>query len=200
VKKNGTAGYDVGRFRLHESYLSVPRKFMAVSGWLLCFVVLMGLNAHEAYNNSQIASPKSWSNPATLLTTTIPGGWDVSSEKNAQGQAVHIFTKAANAIQVIFAAEDVPRNASLEDYVAAFADSVKSTMTVMPIGEGATVAGHSAKLHSGELLSPKVPIEVTFVKHGNTVWRTVVIRHGGTNASFSIDELRTAVFKSVPVQ
>ena len=200
VKKIGTAGYDTGLFRLRESNLSGRRSLMAVGAWLLSFFVLTSLNAYGKYENSRIASPKSWTNPATQMATTIPGGWDVNSEANVQGQTVHIFTKAGDAIQVVFAAEDVPQNVSMEAYVAAFVRGVKSSMTVSPAGEGATVAGHSAKVHLGEMLSPKTPIEVTFVKRGNVVWRTVVIRYVGTNESFPVAELRTAVFRSVPVQ
>ena len=198
VKRSGSAGYDVGLFRVHERKLSGPRKFMAVSAWVLSLFVLMGLNAYDKYDSSRIAGPKSWTNPATLVATTIPGGWDVSSEANAQGQPIHIFTKAADAVQVVFASEEVPQSATLEAYVAAFVYGVKSTMTVSPNGDRANVAGHEARVHAGALLSPEAPIEVTFVKRGNTVWRVLEIRYGGATRSPSIDALRTAVLLSVP--
>ena len=200
MKRNGSAGYDVGLFRVHECKLSGPRKFVAVSAWVLSFLALMGLNAYDKYDNSRIASPKSWTNPATLVATTIPGGWDVSSEANAQGQAIHIFTKAADAVQVVFASEEVPQGATMEAYVAAFIRGVKSNMTVSLYGDAASVGGHEARVHGGELLSPKAPIQVTFVKRGNTFWRTVAICHDGAPASPSIDALRTAVFLTVPKQ
>jgi len=124
----------------------------------------------------------------------------VSSEANAQGQAIHIFTKDADAVQVVFASEDVPQSATLEAYVAAFVRGVEANMTVSPKGDKAIVAGHGASVHAGALLSPNAPIEVTFVKRANTVWRTVAIRHGAAPNSPSIDALRTAVFLSVPRQ
>ena len=200
VKKNGSAGYDAGLFRVHERNLTGPRKFIAVSIWILSFFALMGLNFYDKYDNARIAAPKSWTNPATSAVTTIPGGWDTSSETNAQGQAIHIFTHAADAIQVVFASEDVPQDATLDAYILAFVRGVKPAMTVSPDGDGAIVAGHSASLHQGELLSPKAPIEVTFVKRGKTVWRTVAILQGGTPASPSLDALRAAVFLTVPKQ
>ena len=198
VKKVGSAGYDAGLFRVHERNLSRLRKFMALSIWVMSFFAMIGLNAHDKYDSNRIALPKSWTNPRTLVATTIPGGWDVSTDANEQGQAIHIFTKASDAVQVVFASEDVPQGATLDAYIAAFVRSVKSNMTVSPYGDGAIVAGHEARVHVGELLSPKTPIEVTFVKRGDTVWRTVAVRHGGASNSPSIHALRAAVFLSVP--
>jgi uncharacterized RDD family membrane protein YckC len=198
VKKNGSSGYDANLFRMTEQPLSGPRKFLAVSAAIASFIAMLALNAFEKYDNQRIASPKSWMNIETHLATTIPGGWDVSTETNSQGQKINIFTSGAALTQVVFASEDVPASAQLEAYISAFVRGVSTSMRVSPVGDSATVAGHFAKVHTGELLSPNSPIEVTFVKRGNKVWRSVVVRLGASASRRSADELRTALFQSVP--
>lgn len=198
IKKNGSTGYDVGLFQMTERPLSGARKFIAMSVWFASFMAILGLNAFDKYDNQRIASPKSWMNIETHLATTIPGGWEISTETNSQGQKINILTSAADLTQVVFASEDVPANAQLEAYISAFVRGVSTSMRVSPEGGSATVAGHLAKIHTGELLTPNAPIEVTFVKRGNKVWRSVVIRLGASTSRRSADELRTALFQSVP--
>ena len=202
VKKSGSASYDVGKFRVHERNLSRPRKFMAVSMLLLVIFAWGNLEAYYKYESTRIATPKPWTNPETRMTTTIPSGWVISSDKNEEGQVFHSFTKADDAIQVLFASEAVPQTVTLEAYVEAFVRVVRSNMTITPNSHWTIVAGHEASEHNGTLLSPETPIEVTFVKSGNTVWRTIAIRYDGVPVSLSptIDELRTAVLMSVPKQ
>ena len=114
------------------------------------------------------------------------------------GDTIHVFTKAADAVQVIFASEDIRQDATLEDYAAAFVRGVSSDMTISASGDSAIVAGHAAMVHTGQLHSPKAPIQVTFVKSGNIFWRTVVVSLGGETFPPSTDAVRTAAFMSVP--
>lgn len=200
VKNNGSAGYDVGLFRVTERPLSGLRKFVATTAWLTSFAAMLGLNALDKYDNQRIASSKSWMNIETHLATTIPGGWEIATTSNSDSQKIHTFTSGVHVSEVIFGSEDVPANFQLETYIAAFVRGVSASMRVSQSGNSITVSGHSARVHDGEILSPNVPIEVTFIKRGNKVWRTVVIRHRVSASRQPSDELRAALFQSVPIQ
>jgi uncharacterized RDD family membrane protein YckC len=200
LKQHGTTGYDKGVRKVSEQSLSSFRQFVACSIWIFSFAILIALNVYDRYETGKLAASKSWTNPGTELTATLPAGWDSTSEKNILDQEIYLFTRPGDAVQIVFGVEDVPVGETLENYIKAFVDAVKEDMKIVPSGAISTISGHVASRHDGELNSPRARLQITFVKSGGQVWRAVVIMFGSSESRIAIDEMCEALFRTVKIE
>jgi hypothetical protein len=177
LRKNGTTGYDKGRYRVDGVKLAPMRSFGAAALIALLMGVMVYLNVEQQSENRAYAVGHSWVNPVTFAEVQIPAGWVSSSETNDQGQPIHVFTYPREKLTVVFGSEKPQRGITGSAYAQAFPFAVKNAMMLERIAEGAPVTGRSSWNTSGHMVADATQkVTVTIVQGDNQMWRTVAVR------------------------
>jgi uncharacterized RDD family membrane protein YckC len=199
ISKNGTTGYDKGRFRVESRKLSAIR--LACAGGLVAafFAGIIYLNVVDRSERHAYQSGHRWRNPETLRMVEVPPGWISRSQDNEQGQPIYVFTYPRENLTVVFGMEDVRKGMNTGAYAEAFSNAVKGAMSLELPGTLGTLDGRNSWNTSGYLTADATQrVSITIVQRENQMWRTVAVRlKGMTPDTDSYHQLRGRLFASL---
>ncbi|MFA7175496.1 MAG: RDD family protein [Kiritimatiellia bacterium] len=180
--KGQQASYDESTgYRVRAKPIGWVRRSIFGVAFLGLFVVMAVLNSMEqaAQREAILSSASdnySWVNPATGLSAKIDSRWKNSTQQNADGQQIYMFSERANRAVVILGVEHAP-GFTLDDYVQAFRKSTAANMRFSDGGRYFEKSEKQAWQGSGEMVdTTSNRLHVQVVRVGNDFWRVVTIQ------------------------
>lgn len=180
--KGQQASYDESTgYRVRAKPIGWMRRSSFGVAFLGLFMVMAVLNSMEqaAQRQAILSSASesySWVNPVTSLSAKIDSRWKISSQQNADGQQIYMFSERADRAVVILGVEHAP-GFTLDDYVQAFRKSTAANMRFSDGGRYFEESGKQAWQGSGEMVdATSNRLHVQVVRVGNDFWRIVKIQ------------------------
>lgn len=180
LSKNGSTGYDRGRYRVTARPLTWWRVVLAVVfvGAALSSEVIFRV-IDQQYQAAMLR-PTPYTNPLTGVDVTMPSGWVREETENDDGDALDMFTHYEGRSIVIFGSEPYDLTLSLEDYADLWASAVTDDMVLYPPGTEEGVAGFRARIVRGHIAGDSDQrLAATIVRRGSMIWRVVALSQGG---------------------
>ncbi|WP_055045765.1 RDD family protein [Devosia sp. A16] len=217
VLRGAPTAYDLGRVSVRAYSQSRLRRTLGILFALLLYVGVAALAAVERsgmFSGSPapsdpafvsqsspalsspggIARPTSWSNPATHISTTIPGGWSYEAFAGPDGGTLYGFTQVETGLVAILAAESLP-NLGIKDYLPALAKGVSATIG---LGDWSMSNLPGVWTAHGQTTPAGYPATVHAAQAGTQFWRIVYIDQLSTTPRVIVEpEMTAALFRSV---
>ncbi|MGI9384952.1 MAG: RDD family protein [Methyloligellaceae bacterium] len=132
----------------------------------------------------QIASPKTWSNSISGLSTTIPGGWTTKTTTSEDGTEFYVFSTSDHSKVVYLAAEDDTNDGTdLNQYAQAIDRSVADWATLSGSWRPEKVDGTPMLRKEGREIEKGRSITILLAKFGKRFWRIVVMKRDSADRS-----------------
>lgn len=177
VARGKPASYDEGAYRV----LALPLSWKRVAGFVLVFVLLLGLvatlarmNAPPAASGAAVGSVTTWTNPENGNTVAVPASWRVEVKPRADRTAVHLFHRLDGRASISISAE--PQDgATLEDAVRETVTSMAKRVKL--VGRFEEVDGLPSWSAEGVAANRGATrVQARVIEHGRTHWRIVVLQ------------------------
>jgi uncharacterized RDD family membrane protein YckC len=199
MRKGHPARYDTGLFEVKAAKMGFER---AITATLVVFSLLVINGGLQEWARSRTGSyyvGKSWTNPHTANTVTLPAGWIVEKQNNDDNQPIYVFSGPDAGSMVVFAKESLSEQADLDFYLRIWRVAVADRIKFSGAGEYRQVNGRSILVIEGHLsddLSQKVAAYLYL--RGRQVWRIVVVSASGreVNAKETL-KLRDVLLQSL---
>ncbi len=191
------ARYDVGFANMKAEPIGKIRRAM---GMIVTGVLLLGLIAQNVVENQKAAEtsrPKEWTNPATGVSTTIPGGW-VYQEAENKNKRLFQFDYSNGLKGTIIGFETVGRNIGLSEYADAVKEANSEAVLIHDERKHIVISGVQLLRMDGQFKSEKWHVTYIMFKKEEKFWRIIIIdTTGQVKEDIESDSMFVALFRSI---
>lgn len=196
VLRGAPAGYDIGRATVRAYSENRVRRTLGMLFALALYAGITVLNGMDRAAMDELARPAIWTNPATGLETTIPGGWTYEQVTGPEGTPLHGFTKVESGLVAFFALETMP-SLDMAGYLRALTQGMSASTA---LGNWSMSPHPGVWTASGQMAPSGYPSTVYAAQNGTQFWRLVYIdQFSKTPRVIAEPEMTAALFRSVGV-